>query len=198
MQDIAIRANAIERTYAQALLDLAQEAGQLDATIQEVNQLLDLARTEPDLARFFVGRRLTASEHAEVIEHVFQGRVSKLLYRFLLVVNRRDRLHLLDGILRGVIALFEEQHGQVVVHAYVPTLLDDAQARATSARLGAALKRTVVLSQHEDPALLGGIKLLVGDELFDGSVATQLKLMRQKMIETGREKARTAAEREGN
>ena len=51
----------------------------------------------------------------------------------------------------------------------------------------------MLLRQHVDPDLIGGLKLRIGDELIDASVATQLKLMRRRLVEAGQEKARALA-----
>ena len=107
-----------------------------------------------------------------------------------MVVNQKDRLGSLPGIVRAFANLVDERQGVVEVDAYVANRLDEGQASAIADRLGASMGRKVALKQHVDEELIGGLKLRIGDKLLDGSVATQLRLMRDKFVQAGREKAR--------
>jgi F-type H+-transporting ATPase subunit delta len=179
------------RVYAQALLEMADEKGALDETASEVEQLQELLASQPDLTALMSTPALGAAERRELIERVFKGRVSDTTYKFLQVVNDKGRLAALPGILASFEDLLDQRRGIVEVDAYVAQRLDPAEAEQVARRIGAALRKEVVLHQYVNPDLIGGLVLRVGDQLIDGSVATQLKLMRQRLIEAGRNRART-------
>ena len=56
-----------------------------------------------------------------------------------------------------------------------------------SGRLGATLKQVfdaeVVLHVQEDPSLVGGMVIKVGDQVIDGSVKTRLRQLRFQLLE---------------
>ena len=90
--------NSAERVYAEALIEMAQEAGKLAEVAQEIDDLKGLVSTVPDAMRLFSSRVLSTDERAKSLERVFKGKVSDLLYRFIQVVNHKDRLGDLPGL----------------------------------------------------------------------------------------------------
>jgi len=186
------RINTVSQIYAAALVEMADEAGELDAVADEAAQLGELLAADADLANLLSNRILSTDERAGAIERLFQGKVSDLLYRFLQVVNRKGRMAELPGILHAFGKLFAERRGVLQIDAYVAEKLDEEKLARIASSIGEALGKQVVPHQHVDPSLIGGLKLRIGDRLLDGSVAAQLKLLQQRMTAAGREKARAA------
>lgn len=174
--------------YAEALLQLAEEAGQLTEVADEIEQLVQLLKDQPTLRRLLENRMLSAAKRAEAIEQIFHGRVHDVLHHFLLVINERSRLDMLDAIFHQFAQLLAERRGLVDVAIYTASPLDAKSATATAQRLGESLGKKVVLQQYVDPSLIGGLRLRVGDQLIDGSVATQLKQMRRQLVDTARQR----------
>ena len=187
------RIQSVDMVYATALVEMAQSAGKLDLVAEEMSQLGELLAQDADLRRLLESRILSIEERAAAIDRIFNGQVSDLVYRFLQVVNRKNRLNELSGIVRAFHKLFAEHKGIVEVDAYVADKLDSAKLEAIAAAVGRVLGKQVVPHQHVDETLIGGLKLRIGDRLLDGSVATQLKLVQQKIQAAGREKARGGA-----
>lgn len=186
------RINTVSLIYAAALVEMADEAGELDAVAEETAQLGELLAANADLANLLTNRILSTDERAGVIDRLFQGKVTDLLYRFLQVVNRKHRMAELPGIVNAFGKLFAERRGVLEIDAYVAQELDEEKLNRIAARIGEALGKQVVPHQHVDPALIGGLKLRIGDRLLDGSVAAQLKLLQQRMTAAGREKVKAA------
>ncbi|MEM9883583.1 MAG: ATP synthase F1 subunit delta [Planctomycetota bacterium] len=184
---------AVAEVYAEALFELSAEKNQLDAIGDEVAQLRRLIHDDADLCRLITHPVLDAAQRAGMLQRLFEGRVSDLLYRFLQTINRKGRLATLPGIAAAFAARLAEHRNELAVEAHVARPLDDATAGRVADGLGAALGKTVTLTQTVDPSLIGGLKLRIGDRLLDATVARQLKNMEQQLIAAGREKARALA-----
>lgn len=185
--------DSVQSVYAGALLELAEESNTLDAISDEVRQLGETLEQSPDLARLLDSKVLSEQDRGAVIDRVFKGRVSDLLLRFLHVLNRKTRLGILPGLAPAFRQALQHRRGQIEVEAHVAQPLDATQQADVAARLTQSLGRKVILRQIVNPDLLGGLKLRVGDEIVDGSVVAQLKIMREKMVDAGRIKAATLA-----
>ena len=185
--------SVLEQTYARALLEMVDEQllGAVDEITAELQQLLDLTQSEPELVQLISTRTMSAADRAGVITRVFKGRITDLIYHFLLTVNEKNRLDQLQGIIRAFVVMTQDRKGMIEADAYVATTLNDEGVQLIASGVGNVIGKQVLLRQHVDPALIGGLKLRIGDQLIDGSVAAQLKIMRQRMINTGRDKART-------
>ena len=64
-----------------------------------------------------------------------------------------------------------------------------------SRRIKKALSKEPVLHHYLEPAMLGGLKLRIGDQLIDGSVATKLKRLKHNLTISGPTKMRTRMDR---
>ena len=184
--------SAIDRTYAAALLQMADAAGKLDEVAGEVDQLALLLRDNVSLRELLACRTLTPLEMQAVLERLFAGRVSDLVYCFLQVVNRKSRLGELASFLDAFNVLLDRKRGVVEVDLFAAERLDQAATDRIAAELGRKLDKRVVIHQTVDGSLIGGLKLRIGDQLIDASVASQLAQMKQQLIKEGRERARLA------
>lgn len=181
---------SIEQIYARALIEAADEAGAIEQVADEMQQIGELLAQEPKLFGLLCSRMLSVEQRARSIENLLKGRVGDLVYRFLQVTNRKNRLDRIHGIVQAVAQLVDERRGIVRVDAFVARRMDVAEVDRVARRLGEIVGGRVVLQQHEDPNLIGGLKLRIGDRLVDGSVAAQLRLMERKIVAKGRGDAR--------
>ena len=182
--------NAVDRAYAQALFEMGQDHDELEALADEVEELGELVASQPDLRRLIATPAIAARKRVGMIERLFKDRVSPTMYKFLHVVNQKQRLSSLPGIVQAFGELMTDHRGLVEVDIFVAERLDEEQAKEVGEGIGKVLGREVVLHQYVDPELIGGLKIRVGDKLVDGSVANQLKLLRQRLGRVGRERAR--------
>jgi F-type H+-transporting ATPase subunit delta len=79
--------------------------------------------------------------------------------------------------------LLDHQH---VVRAEVTTAapLPADRAQAVERALAQATGRTVRLGMRVDPSIIGGVVARVGDTIYDGSVTTQLRKMKKRLVES--------------
>jgi len=187
----ATHCSAVASVYAQSLLELAAEAGQLDAVDGEARQLAGLVESQEALRWLLGGRLLTEQKRRAIVDEVFRGRVSDLLYRFLQVVAHKNRLEHLRDILRLLPRMVEERQGITEVEVTTATGLSEAEAAQLAESLCRVLGRKVVARQRVDESLVGGLKLRVGARLLEGAGAAQLRGMARALVETGREQSRS-------
>jgi F-type H+-transporting ATPase subunit delta len=180
-----VAAERIGRVYAEALLTAAQQDNQaqeiqdeLEALVGQVLQA-DGGRVERFLASSVVGRE----QKSALIRSAFSGRCSDLLTRFLLVLNDHDRLDILRPITAAYKRLLEERTGKVRVYLASAVPLADDQLERIRNGVRERFQREPVLMPRVDPDLIGGLMLLVGNQLYDASVRTRLETMRKELIE---------------
>jgi F-type H+-transporting ATPase subunit delta len=185
--------DAASRVYAQSLLELAEEVGQLDAIGDELQQLVDLLAAEPQLDAIFRSRSIGTTRRARSIAAIFEGRVSDLTYRFLQVVNANGRLGMLGTIAAAYDQLLKARRGEVDVLVTSARPLDQTQVGAVTQQVSDAIGGKAIVTARVDESIIGGLRLRIGDRLIDGSVATQLRNLKRRMIERGRDYVRSSA-----
>lgn len=188
LDDTMVR--AVDRIYARALLELAQEGGHLEEVAEQMADLSALVGAQPQFGQLLRSPSVSDADKALMLENAFKDRVHPLIYRFILVLQRKGRARSLPGIVVAFRQLYNEKHGVMEVRCEVAQPLDDASKQAIAGLISKINKREVALHETIDPELIGGFKLRAGDRMFDASVAAQLRRLRRHLSLAGETTAR--------
>jgi F-type H+-transporting ATPase subunit delta len=165
----------IARPYAEALYKSAR--GDLNGTAQWLDALAAVAANE-QLLRFAESPKVTDGQVFDVVADVAKSPLPENGKNFLRVVIENGRLAALPEMASQFRSLKNAQSGSsdAVVFSAFPiaaATLGDV-AGALEKRFGRKLNVTV----QEDPSLIGGIRVVVGDEVLDTSVKARLEQMK--------------------
>jgi F-type H+-transporting ATPase subunit delta len=75
-----------------------------------------------------------------------------------------------------------DARGRMVATAHVAKLLTDEQLRALEERLATGYGRKIAVNQVLDPAVLGGVRISIGDDVIDGTVRSRLDDLRLRLV----------------
>jgi len=169
--------------YARALFDvLSRERGDLTAVERELDQFVALFAAHPELQKVMVNPAVPAPrKRAAVTELANRARLQPVLAKLMALLAERDRLALLPDVLRS----FRERvlDHQNVVRAELTTAMPLAPERVSQIQRGLSqvTGRTVMLESRVDPALVGGLIARVGSVVYDASITTQLRKMKDRL-----------------
>ncbi|MCA9306119.1 MAG: ATP synthase F1 subunit delta [Phycisphaerales bacterium] len=184
---------ALDKVYAEALFDLAQSDGgreRLESLSGELDELIELTRGNAELSEFLASQIIPIEQRERSLEKVFQGRVSPLLFNFMVILNRKERLSRLLPIASAFERMVQEKFGRVEVDVWTRHPLPKDQVDSLRNRLQQALGREPIVYTYTDSSMIGGIKMQVGDRMVDASVATQLRRMKETLSKDGASRLR--------
>ena len=177
---------SISRRYAKALFDIGEEKDNLLELLGEVQSMAD-AWDESDVLRNTMTNPLVdiADKRAIWSDIVARLGVSQIGKNFFSLLFDKSRFTNLPGIARELSALVDRKENRVraEIASAVP-IADDLVSRLKSA-LQQRTGNVVVITSREDPSLIGGWVTKVGDLMYDGSLKTQLALMKEAMLDRG-------------
>lgn len=170
--------------YARALLDVVVKEGHPERVDQELTAFADLVTRTPDLQKALTNPAIPVSAKRGILEKLLSGtKPSPPLAKLLLLLADRDRL-LLVGELAAAYHERSMAH-QRILSAEVTTAapLSADRVNQFQQRLAEATGRRITMTTRVDPALIGGAVARVGSVVYDGSVATQLRRIRERLGE---------------
>ena len=169
----------IAKRYAQALFSLAEGEGMQEAWLDSLSGLArDLA--DPSTVVFFTEPRVPAARKAEMAAQASSG-ADPLVRNFLGLLVERRAVVLLPAIVQEYGALLNESLGRVQATVTSAAPVSDEQQSRLIQSLGAMLDKQVVLDFRENPDIIGGIVVRVGDQVIDGSVRARLDSLQQSL-----------------
>ena len=104
--------------------------------------------------------------------------------KLLLLLAERDRLELVPDLVQVFHARVMEHQNVVSAEVTTSAPLSADRVSQLQQRLAAATGRTVTVTTTVDPGLIGGMVTRIGSTVYDGSVATQLATLRQRLTES--------------
>jgi F-type H+-transporting ATPase subunit delta len=176
----------IARPYAVALFDLAKSEGALQAVESGLVEIQGLSGESADFRRFLGSPVISAEEKSVAIEAILaKANVNVTVANFIKVVARNGRLFALPAIIKAFQTLAAQERGEVSADVTSAAPLSSAQLSALADTLKAKIGKTVTLTEHVDPSLIGGLVVKVGSQMIDSSLKTKLTAMKIAMKEVG-------------
>jgi len=176
--------DAVARVYAASLFEIAEAIGgqaAIESTMGELEEILELARQDASFGEFLASQILSSDDRATSLETIFRGRASDHVVNFLKVLSDKGRLAHLAVIAAAYDALVQKHFGRIEVDVYTASPASEELLGSLRDRLRGILNKEPVLHAYVDESMIGGLRLRIGDELVDASVATQLRKMREEL-----------------
>ena len=165
--------STIARPYAEAAFRLADAQGKL---AEWATALADLAAvTADERVRAAIGDpQVSDAKAAALVSSILAGKLSAEAGNFVRVLAENGRLGVVAEIRTHFEALKNAREGTVEVEVVSAFAMDKAQLADLVARLEKSTGRKVKARVSVDQSLIGGVKVVIGDKVIDGSARAQL------------------------
>jgi len=165
--------STIARPYAEAAFRLADAQGKLADWSAALANLSAVAADER--VRAAIGDpNLPAAKVAGMILAVLAGKLTAETENFVRVLAENGRLEVLAEIRAQYETLKNDREGVVEAEVYSAFELEPAQVADLVSRLEKKTGRKVRTRVSVDKSLIGGVKIVIGDKVIDGSARAQL------------------------
>jgi len=173
--------STIARPYAEALFQAAQQdGGNLESWSGLLNEFAALAKLE-DVREALADPRLTDDKRVELFIGLVKSPVSEKARNFIELLVDNDRMLVLPEIAEQFDLLKNKLEGTALAQITSAYEMTEAQVQdliaALEKKFGLKLKPAVTV----DPDLIGGVRVVVGDQVLDTSVRAQLVRMRDTL-----------------
>lgn len=168
------------KRYAQALFQLAQEQGTVDAWLGQLRQAQS-ALADPAVIAYLGSPRVPLEQKMELVAQLLAGLDRFVVNTIGLLISRRS-FSILPNVAGEYAALLDISRGRVQATATSAVQLSEEQRSRLGGLLSQMIGKEVVLGLREEPSLIGGIVVKVGDQVIDGSVRTRLQLLRRQLL----------------
>lgn len=168
-------AKLVSKTYGDALFEVALENNQLDSMLEEVKAVCAAIVSNEDLTKLMNHPKIVKEEKIKVIEDIFTGKVSKELVGLMRMVVEKGHYDEMDAVFEYFIDRVKEYKN--IGTAFVTSALElsDSQKKAVEKRLLETTKYVEFEMHYDvDAALIGGMKIRIGDRVVDSSVKNKL------------------------
>jgi F-type H+-transporting ATPase subunit delta len=169
--------------YARALLDVAiKESVDLDNIAKELDEFLTLLKEQPALERVLLNPAVPAPRKKAAVEQIVKlAAPSVVVGKLLVLLAQGDRLALFPELVNAYHEILMERQNVVRAEITSAEPLPKERVDAIQERLAALTGKQVTIGATVDKEILGGMVARVGSTVYDASIATQLKKIRERL-----------------
>ena len=173
----------VARRYAQAVMDLGIELGQLDTLVDELAAFAAAWEGSPELRNAIENPLVAhAAKKAVVSELADRLQVGPTARHTVLLLVDRRRAKALPYVARALRELADARKGLLRAEVTTAAPLSESYYARLHAQLEAMTGKRVVVDRRTDPELIAGVVTRIGDRILDGSLRTRLHSLRDALM----------------
>lgn len=167
--------DAIEALAVETALQRAEVDGVLDEVEDELFRFGRIVSSNTELRAALTNRSATTAAKSELLRGLLGGRAERTTERLVTRLVTAPRGRSLESGLESLSKLAADRRDRMVAVVTSAVPLSDTQKQRLGAALAKVYGRPMHLNLDVDPEVLGGIRVQVGDEVINGSIADRLE-----------------------
>jgi F-type H+-transporting ATPase subunit delta len=171
--------DATEQLGVDTLLRSADKAGKLADVEDELFRFGQIVGGNNELAVTLSDPGAPAGRRVKLIEDLLKGKVQPATLRLVEVALEGFGGRSFEFSLTRLVELTAAKRDREVAYVTVAKPLTEAEEQALAAKLAEMYGREVSLKVDVDPAVIGGVSVKVGSDLYDGTILRRLNAARQ-------------------
>lgn len=173
---------AVAKRYAVALFQIAKEQNLLDQIEEELRTVKEVFTSDNNLLSFLEHPKVTKDAKRTMILNAFSGLSTSVQNSLQLMVDRH-RSDVISPMVDEFIELANDAKSVADAKVYSVRPLTEAETAAVSTAFAKKIgKSTLRITNITDSSLLGGIKLRIGNTIYDGTVSGKLERLSKQLL----------------
>jgi F-type H+-transporting ATPase subunit delta len=172
----------VAKRYALALLKIAKETDSLGVIEEELRVVKEVVQYNPELKAILNSSKLSIEKKKEILKTAFASVNVNVLNTLLILIDRHREDQIID-LADEFLELANEEMGIAEAEVYSTRALTDAEREAISSVFAAKIgKKSLKIENIVDSNLLGGVRLRIGNRIYDGSLRGKLDRLERKLL----------------
>ncbi|MEH7374233.1 MULTISPECIES: F0F1 ATP synthase subunit delta [Bacillaceae] len=172
----------VAKRYALALFQIAKETQALGVIEEELRVVKEVVQYNPELKNILNSSKLSIEAKKEIIKSSFATVNVNVLNTMLILIDRHREDQIVD-VANEFLELANDEMGIAEAKVYSTRELTDAEREAISSVFAAKVgKKSLKIENIVDSNLLGGIRLRIGNRIYDGSLRGKLDRLERKLL----------------
>ncbi|MEI4528181.1 F0F1 ATP synthase subunit delta [Priestia megaterium] len=173
---------AVAKRYALALFQLATEKQMIDEMQDQLQIVEEVFAKTPELMDVLTHPKITIERKKQFVSEAF-AELSPTVQHTVLLLLERHRIQIVSEMVQEYRFLANEVRGvaDATVYSVKPLSADEKRviSQSFASKVG---KHTLNISNIVDKSLIGGVKLRIGNRIYDGSISSKLETIHRGLL----------------
>ena len=148
---------------------------------KEVKELTSVLKENTDFIMVLGSSFITLKERLEMVDKSFVG-VDEEIIALIKVVMENNRMHIILDIFESFNSYCNEYRGVCEGLVYSTLKLDQKVINQIEEKISKIEHHKVELKNVIDPTLIGGVRVVIHDRIYDGSIKHHLEMMKKDLL----------------
>lgn len=172
--------DSLDSRYASALFSLAKDEKKVSLYQSKMKELYLLFNDEKELVHLLTSAFIALDERYKVVDRLLKSYPPALM-NFVKVLMKNHRLNHYQSIFKAFNSLCNEEKHVLEGIIYSTDKLDVKIIKEIESALKNKERVAVELTNRIDPSLIGGVKVVINNRVYDYSIASELSAMRSAL-----------------
>ncbi len=164
----------VEKRYAQALMELSSNNPQ--SISAELEYFVAIYKSDKELSNFLLDPRIKADNKIIAIRNIFTDSLSENVLNFILLLITKQRISYVPEIYEQLVHLISKKLNFLDMRIITAQPLEEQHLNSIKEKFrnkynASGVKATEIV----DPSIIGGIKVIIGDKVYDGSIKGRIE-----------------------
>lgn len=173
--------NEITSRYAEALFSIKKDSNKLLEAQKEIRELKKIFLENPDFIVVLTSSYKSIESKYQIIDKTLVG-VDEEIKSMIKIATRNHRASMIIQIFDDFISLVNEQRGVLEGLVYSAEKLSESQLNKLNESISKVESRPTELRNIVDPSLIGGVKVVINDHIYDGSIKHNVEKMKLTLL----------------
>ncbi|MGF1662162.1 MAG: F0F1 ATP synthase subunit delta [Kineosporiaceae bacterium] len=174
-------AEALERGGVTAVLAAAEAGDRVDTVEDELFRFQRTVLGTRELRRALTEQRAPAAAKEQLVDRLLERRGEAETAVLVRRLASRPRGRTPEQAFDDVLGAAAERRQRLIAHVTAAVPLTEQQRARLSAALSARYGRAIRLAIDTDPAVIGGVRVRIGDEVLDGTLSRRLAAAAERL-----------------
>lgn len=174
--------SVVAKRYASALFNLSQQKGQTALVQEEIEELKKSFKENKELEQLLSSPRFSIGKKKEMVAAIFSGANPIILNTLFVLLDAKRMSEVLD-VFAEFHELANEAAGIADAKVYSTRPLTDVESNSISTTFAHKVgKQSLRIENIIDPSLIGGVRLQIGNQIYDSSLSAKLSKLQRNLI----------------
>ncbi|MDX8363699.1 F0F1 ATP synthase subunit delta [Cytobacillus sp. Hm23] len=172
----------VAKRYALALFQLAKEQNILDEIGEELRVVKQVFTDNEQFLSVLHHPKVSVAKKKASLQEAFKSASSVVVNTLSLLVERH-RLNIVVDVVNEFLSLSNDERGVADAKVFTVKPLSDVEKNTLSNVFATKVgKQSLNIENIVDHTLIGGIKIRIGNRIYDGSVSSKLERIERQLV----------------
>lgn len=174
--------STIAKRYANALFQLAQEKQIVADVNADLEEIVKVIETSPELISLLSSPKFSIERKKQIVAEIFAN-ANPIVVNTLEFLIDKKRVNEVKSLAEQYKQLAAEAQGSAEATVFSTRGLTDQEKEEISTSFGKLVgKERLTITNVIEPSILGGVRVQIGNYIFDNTVASKLEGLKRTLV----------------